>query len=486
MVHEHALAARLGGDLCLRAVMVVGFGAMLVGCARFESKPLSAQEGADAFEHRSVSDPGLKAFLETNGMVSAWPRASWDLATLTLMAFYYHPDMDMARARWGTVTAGKTTAGQRPNPNLAFTPRLNSTSLGTPLTPWILGGILDIPIETMGKRRYRVAQAGLLSEAARFEVASTAWLVRSRVRKSLLDLQSARETLALVQDQAEALGRMAALVERQWEGGAVSFVEVSVARIAHQNAQLTFKDAQRQEAEARGQLAQAVGVPARALDGVQYSFTDLAVFPTNLSSSEVRLQAVLNRADVLGALAEYAASEAGLQLQVAKQYPDLHLRPGYELDQNKNKWTLGVSMDLPVLNQNQGPIAEARARREEAAAKFNAVQAKAIGEIDRAGAVYEAAVEQAVTAGNILAGLLKRSQAMGRMYEAGEVDKLVVITAQAEYLNGALARLRARLQAQQALAALENAVQSPLLMPALPARLETAARNPEPRSKPRE
>ena len=68
---------------------------------------------------------------------------------------------------------------------------------------------------------------------------------------------------------------------------------------------------------------------------------------------------------MLSALAEYAASESALQVQIARQYPDIHLRPGYELDQNKNKWQLGVSMDLPILNQNQGPIAEAKAKREE-------------------------------------------------------------------------------------------------------------------------
>ena len=60
-----------------------------------------------------------------------------------------------------------------------------------------------------------------------------------------------------------------------------------------------------------------------------------------------------------GALADYAASQSALQLEIAKQYPDLHLGPGYELDQTDNKWSLGISLDLPILNHNQGPVAEA-------------------------------------------------------------------------------------------------------------------------------
>jgi outer membrane protein, heavy metal efflux system len=447
---------------------------VLAGCARFEPRPLSIQQTADAFSQRTLADDGLAGFLASNG-VPARSEVAWDLERLTLAAFFFHPDMDLARAHWHSAMAGQITADQRPNPNLAFTPRLNSTSVGSGLTPWILGGALDIPVETMGKHKYRVAQARHLGEMARLDLANTAWLVRSRVRNSLLSLQAAQETAFLERDQADTLGRVARLVEIQWEAGAVSSLDVSLARVAHQNVRLSLLDAQRQQADARGQLAEAIGVPLRALESVKLSFPDLALFPTNLTSDELQRQAVLNRADVLSALAEYAASEAALQLQIAKQYPDIHLRPGYEYDQAKNKWQLGVSFDLPILHQNQGPIAEAKAKREEIAAKFNAVQAQAIGELDRATAVYIAAVDQAASAGHMLATLEKSSAAMTRKFEAGEVDRLAVSTAQAEYLNGALARLKARLQAQHSLAALENATQSPLLLPAQPAQLERAA-----------
>ncbi len=465
-------------------LFLAGLGVVVAGCARFEARPLVPAEKAEAFEQRTLEDAGLRAFLETNGVASAWPRTNWDLTTATLAALYYHPDVDLARARWHTVAAGQITAGQRPNPNLAFTPRLNSSSIGTGLTPWILGGMLDIPIETAGKRRYRMAQAQHQGEQARFDLASAAWLLRHRVRTSLLALQGARETEALGRNQAETLGQVAQMMERQRIAGAVSPVEVAVARVAYQNAQLNLKDAQRQEADAHGTLAQAMGVPVRALEGVTWAFTDLGEFPTNLVAGDLQRQAVLNRADVLAALAEYAASESALQVQIARQYPDIHLRPGYELDQQKNKWTLGISMDLPILNQNQGPIAEAQAKREEAAAKFNGVQARAIGEIDRATAVYAAAADQAATADGILANLEQRSAALDRQYAAGEVDRLTATTAQAEALNGAQQRLKARVQAHQALAALENAVQSPLLLPLQPARLETASRSPAPSNPP--
>ena len=44
---------------------------------------------------------------------------------LTLAAFYYHPDMEVARAEWDVARAAIQTAGGRPNPTLNVTPGLN-------------------------------------------------------------------------------------------------------------------------------------------------------------------------------------------------------------------------------------------------------------------------------------------------------------------------------------------------------------------------
>ena len=72
-----------------------------------------------------------------------------------------------------------------------------------------------------------------------------------------------------------------------------------------------------------------------------------------------------------------------MKLEIAKQYPDAHLGTGYQFDQGENKWALGLSVEIPVLNRNQGPIAETEAKRGEAAARVLALQARIVGEVDR-------------------------------------------------------------------------------------------------------
>jgi outer membrane protein TolC len=446
----------------LAAISFIALAAWLCGCAGFKNKPLVSAKTAADFEVRSLSDAGLRRFVETYRQGKA---AAWNLPALTLAALYFHPDMDVARARWGAADAGKVTAGQRPNPTLSVSPAYDTTT-SIP-SPWIVTASLDIPIETAGKRGYRMAQATHLSEAARLNIATTAWQVRSRVRSRLLELYATTRNEELLRQQEAAQAQVVKLLRVQLDAGAVSPFEVTQAQIAQHNASLALNEAQRQRAEGRVALADALGVPVRALDGVAISFAGLDGKPAaSLATAEARQQALLGRADIRSALADYAASQSALQLEIAKQWPDLHLGPGYEYDQGDSKWSVGLSVELPALNQNQGGIAEAKARREEAAVRFIALQARVVGEIDRALAGYDAALKKAATAEALLADQRKQRQTAQRMFEAGETGRLGIATAELEVFTTELARLDAVLKAQQALGALEDAVQQPLGSPA--------------------
>lgn len=445
------------------AIIALG---LVAGCARFHPQPLSPAETAAGLESRSLDNPDLKAFLEKNlkRELSTWPAAKWDFEMLTLAAFYYQPSLDVARARWAVAEAGKITAGGRPNPTLNVTPGYNTTTL-TP-SPWMPLGSLDIPIETAGKRGYRIAQAAGLSESARLNIASVAWQVRSGVRRSLAALQAAQEAEVLLREQQGFQTQNLGLLERQHEAGAVSAFEVSQAGIAADNARLALRDAERQSAEVRVQLAEAVGVRASALEGVKFTFESWGELPGEAALADARRQALLNRSDILSGLADYAASQAALQLEIAKQYPDVHLQPGYQFDQGDNKWSLGITVELPVLNQNQGPIAEAKARRAEAVARFNALQASVLSEIDRAVAGYRAALQKRADADELLARSQKQEQRSRAMLDAGEISKGDLVALRLQLSASALARLDALVKSQQALVQLEDALQSPLGLPA--------------------
>lgn len=157
---------------------------------------------------------------------------------------------------------------------------------------------------------------------------------------------------------------------------------------------------------------------------------------------------MLNRPDILSAIEEYAAAQEALQLEIAKQYPDIHIGPGYSWDQEANKWSLGFSLSLPVFNRNQGPIAEAEARCREAEAVFIALQSRIIGEIDRAFAGYCSVLQKLETADSLQSTKKKQLQSIQAMFNAGETDRLSLLGIQSELYSIALLRLDALANSQ--------------------------------------
>src|ERR1044071_4888945 len=437
----------------------------LGGCARFEHRELSAVEMSASLENRSLDNPALKSFLEKDlrHELATWPQTSWDFETLTLAAFFYHPSLDVARAQWTVAHAGKITAGERPNPTLNITPGYDTTT--TTPSPWIPLGSLDVPIETAGKRKRRIAQAERLSEVARLKIASVAWQVRSGVKRALVELNATREMVKLLQAQQELQTQNVRMLEGQREAGAVSVLDVTQAGIAADGARLVLRDAERQQAEALVQLAAAIGVPVKALEGVKFAFAAFSQIQPVASVAEARRQALLNRSDILGALAEYDASESALHLEITRQYPDVHLSPGYQYDQGDNKWTLGITVELPVLNQNKGRIAEAQAKRAEIAARFNALQAGVISDIDRALAGYDAALRKQADADEMVSRLQKQEERARGRFEVGDISKSDLVLQQLQLSTSAQARLEAIIKSQQALVQLEETLQGPLGLP---------------------
>src|SRR5581483_138101 len=111
---------------------------------------------------------------------------------LTLVGLFYSPVVRVAEAKLRVARAAIITAGQRPNPNLGLGPAYTAT--GAPaVVPWAIGAAsLNFPVETAGKRGYRIVQAQRLADAAELAVGEAAWRVRSGVRAALLNHLVAR------------------------------------------------------------------------------------------------------------------------------------------------------------------------------------------------------------------------------------------------------------------------------------------------------
>ena len=431
------------------------------GTYRLENRPLDAGISAAAYDVRSLTSEDLHRYLVENipHGIPAWPLPAWDFETLSWVAFYHNPNLEVARAEWEIARAGAKTAAARPNPTLSITPGYSSNPGGA--SPWFPALNLDFLFETAHKRDLRKEVAQLGAESAREAVFTAAWQVRSELRQALLDYTLDGQRVAALQTQVDLQQHVLTLLQQRLAAGAISASEVSTARLALVRAETAVAEAQRQAPFARQHIAEVLGVSGSALSGLQL----LAPTPAEPLSIEqlaaARSQSLQTRADVLGALARYEASQAGLALEVAKQNPDLHLGPGYQWDQGQNKWSLALSLELPLFNRKEGPIAEAEARRRAAAAQFTALQARAIAEIDGAAEALSAAQGQITSLHRLQDELQQQQTRLEARLKAGGADQLEAQTARLELAAAGLALAEARAQAAVAAGRLEDALQVP-------------------------
>lgn len=426
---------------------------------------MDATSGAKELSARSLDSPGLKRYVESKypgKKALEWPPRKWSLELLTLVAFHFNADLEAARAKLAAAQAAVTTAGQRPNPTLQL-PLQRALNPKDGESPWTLGLALDIPVETHGKRDYRIAQANHLEAAARLQVANTAWNLRSQLREQLLALGNHSEKVRLLQQQVELDQSLVALLQKRLQEGYISARDLNQQQLALIQSNNELLGARRESRAARIKVAELLGLKSSALDGIELDLAEFVEANPPLPTDQLQSLALLNRADVLEALESYEASQAALQLEVARQYPDVHLGPGYTLDQGVRKPGFGFSgIELPIFNRNEGPIAEARARRQEAAANVKRAQAKAWSELDAGLMAYHIARNALDQADKQF--MVQQEQLAGtrRAFKLGEEDRVTLELNRKTELSARLAVFDASVQVQQALGRIEDAIQRPI------------------------
>lgn len=445
------------------SIAFIAFAGVL-GCTTYRPQPIVPAQLARQFEERSLTSEDLHVYIarQTGHDVTPWPPERWNREMLTLAAFYYSPALDIARAQWNTAKAGIDVANAIPNPVLQLPFQYNTPNPGQG-APFTWGPSLDIPIETAHKRGHRVDEATHLSEAARLNVVNAAWTVRAQVRAAMLAVYAARRRMTFLSARADAERQIAVMSRHRLAVGQYSQSDVDATILADTQAQSDLAAARSAERDARAQLAAALGVPVTALDGVTLDLVAFGTVAPAPPAADAQRAAIFHRADLLASLADYAAAESALQLEVAKQYPDIHLGPGYTYDTGTHKIGFGFAgITLPIFDQNQGGIKEAEAKRKEAAVRTGALQDKILGDLAHALARYQSSVELPTGTRQMRVGQSQHVDSQAAAFFSGNADRLTFTQAKADYQTSETARLDAEVAVQRAVGALEDAMQQPL------------------------
>ena len=438
-----------------------------VACAACDAppaRPLDPRHSAEALRARTLSDPQLATWVREHDPAASaeWPPAAWELDALTLVGLYFQPELAAARARVAEAEGRAVGAGAPPNPVVRFEGE-HSDDPTEPESPWTYGAVLDIALDPSGHREHERQAASLLAEAERLDLAQSAWEVRRRIRDALVESILSGRELELRRAEADALDDEARLLEQRLAAGSVSRPDFDAAKIEALSAHQAQTEAQLAADQSRAGLAQALGLPPDALTGQRLELADLEPPVLDASGDAGLLDlALLDRLDLRAALQRYDAAEQELAAEAARRFPDLEIGPGYKFDQGQHKVSFGIGAPLPIFNQNEGPIAEALARRSEAEAVVLGVQARALAETGATLARYRGELALLAAAGEQSALAREQVRSHERLVALGGGDRLVLAGLRRQELAAQRLQLEALREARAAFGALEDAVQRPL------------------------
>lgn len=459
-----AFLRRIPAVACVALVSVLAG-----GCARetYRPAPLDPEATAVQIETRSLTANGLRDYLQAQGQsVEPWPPVRWDLARLTLAAVYHHPEIALARTRAELAAAEKHTSTTGQPISITPRPELNTAESGGD-SPWGFGVLVGLPVDLGNKRAARTEQLARLEDASRVEIAVASWRVRSRLRRHFVDLYVAGRTLEAVEAEQTARRRLLELMTKREAAGFASASETGALRVKVAEGDVAVRRAAIRRDQALAGVAEAVGVPLDALKRASFDFASVAAPAAVPPTAELRRAALTNRIDLRRKLADYAAAEAAVKLEVARQYPDLTILPGYFWDADETIWSVALSAIVPPRARTRALIREAELRREVEARAFLAVQASVLAEAQAAASRYELALAAHRAAEEQIARAEQHRAQIARQFERGQADRVELTQAQLESAMTERAAIVAMLEVQQGLSALEDALQRPIDNPDL-------------------
>ena len=442
---------------CDAVLFCAGLSLAAVGCIPYHSAPLDPRESSAAFVRRDLADSGLTRFLVAHGVAST--ETTWRPRDLGLVAVFFNPELDESRGALAAARAAEVTAGQRPQPGAgASAEYATSTTAGQ--SPWTVSLSAGITFEGGGKRGARIARARAVSLAAGLALRAAAWRVALDAQQAAVDALGADGDLADAREEDQVLSALLDLVRARYQEGSVSLADLAQVQAERQAAVVARARAERVRTAARSTLAGSLALPVEEVLGftITEDVRGECVVMDTLDAALLQVLALRRRDDVGAALAEYAAAEGDVRLEVARQYLDLDLGPAIIWDQGVLRWALGFALPALRFNHSRGPILEAEGRRTAAAARFEALQQSAIRDAAAARAECSGAGREVAAVDSLALGAADRLRIAEAAYARGETGGTQVEFARLALVRAARAGRTARREMDQAGVRLERAL----------------------------
>jgi cobalt-zinc-cadmium efflux system outer membrane protein len=397
-----------------------------------------------------------------NTEVAAEPTDVLTLTQALRRALAANPRLTAADRDIGIAAARRQQADVLPNPELSF-------ELDNVLGSGDYRGLrsaettlqLSQLVELGGKRAARTGVGTAELDAAHWQRAAVRLEILSDTAVAFFGALSAQRRVRLYDIQIAALQRLTPLLQRRVEAGASSPAEVARAQVAVGLVRADRERARTSLAIARLELATLMG---KAAPDFGHVVGDQGRAGQPPAFNVVR-QAIDGNPQLVRWTAVRAQRDAELLVARLKPVPDLRAGIAWRhfRDTGDNAVRLGVSMALPVWDQNLGGIAEARESRAKADAEHAAAKAALLLTLGRA---YEtmsgAAREIELLRSSAIPAVRRSVEATESGYSQGRFTLLELLDAQNTATQATLREIEALLSFHTSLATIEGLTGMPL------------------------
>ncbi|HWH73019.1 MAG TPA: TolC family protein [Methylibium sp.] len=459
-----------------RALPLALVAALLGACAARQEPPRPPDLAANpaAWAAQRSDDAALREALAAVGVdTRVWPLPAWDAEALTALALQRHPELAVARAELRAAEAAAAQARAHGGRGAEFGLEHHSED-GRSSAPWSLGVAVDALLGGAPRRAAQAEQADALARESLEQAALAVWSLRQRVHAAQRGLALAERRRAAAEALHATRAEQRTAQEARLAAGAADASEAAQARQLEAEAARDSAALAGAARAARARLAEAVGLPLATLQALPLALDAALADPPALAPLELQRAALLNRLDLRAALARHDAAEAALRVELARQWPEITLKPGVAWDQGDRVWSLGLGLVLPPGGRNRAAIDAALAQRAAQAHRVEALQREALGRLDSARAALGAAETQRAAAAALHDEAARLAARTERRYAAGDADRSERLAARAALQAVEQQRLEALAERAAAVGALEDALQQPLAGPRPDPRLGAA------------
>ncbi|QOJ01123.1 MAG: TolC family protein [Phycisphaeraceae bacterium] len=411
----------------------VGIAVILVGaCQSYERRPLDVPGHLAAFVARTPEGPEVRAFAARLAArdpdpADFNPSDGIGCAEAEIIALVFNADLRLARLRAGVTRATAEHAGLWDDPTISVS--LARIIESTP-EPWKVSTSVGLTLPISGRLEAEKQRAGAEHAAELARLAQREWSVRMSVRRAWIEWSALNAQLDATRDFLERVDQILPVVDRMEQAGEMARTEARLFRIEKATRSLDLATLESRAREADLRVRQLMGMsPDAPLRFVTGGLRPASSTTTgDISPGDTPAELEHRSPAMLVVIAEYEAAERALELEIRRQYPDLHVGPGFGREDGQDQVLLGLTVPIPFVNANRQRIAQAEAAREFARAGVEATLEQTIAGLGAAWLRASAATHRRLTLETQIVPLVDAQYADARRVATlGEVNTLVLI-----------------------------------------------------------